>query len=175
MILDARQPDRLVAARNGSPVVIGLGEREMFIASDVAALVRYTEQVVYLDDHEMAVITSDNFTTTTIANEAIDKEIEEISWELAEVEKQGHAHFMLKEIFEQSQSIRNALRGRLVPAEGTAHLGGLVTGYLYLKRIRFNLFSEIQYRYLKWRINRTRRKFDVYSGGRRDDINRRVH
>lgn len=57
----------------------------------------------------------------------------------------------------------------------TAHLGGLVTGYLYLKRIRLNLFSEIQYRYLKWRINRTRRKFDVYSGGRRDDINRRVH
>jgi membrane associated rhomboid family serine protease len=57
----------------------------------------------------------------------------------------------------------------------TAHLGGLVTGYLYLKRPRINLFSEIQYRYLKWRINRTRRKFDVYSGGRRDDINRRVH
>jgi membrane associated rhomboid family serine protease len=57
----------------------------------------------------------------------------------------------------------------------TAHLGGLVTGYLYLKRVRLNLFSEIQYRYLKWRINRTRRKFDVYSGGRRDDINRRVH
>ena len=57
----------------------------------------------------------------------------------------------------------------------TAHLGGIATGYLYLKRIRLNLFSEIQYRYLKWRINRTRRKFDVYSGGRRDDINRRVH
>jgi membrane associated rhomboid family serine protease len=57
----------------------------------------------------------------------------------------------------------------------TAHLGGLVTGYLYLKRPRLNLFAEIQYRYLKWRINRTRRKFDVYSGGRRDDINRRVH
>ena len=57
----------------------------------------------------------------------------------------------------------------------TAHLGGIATGYLYLKGVRFNLFSEIQYRYLKWRINRTRRKFDVYSGGRRDDINRRVH
>jgi membrane associated rhomboid family serine protease len=57
----------------------------------------------------------------------------------------------------------------------TAHLGGLATGYLYLKGVRINLFSEIQYRYLKWRINRTRRKFDVYSGGRRDDIDRRVH
>jgi membrane associated rhomboid family serine protease len=57
----------------------------------------------------------------------------------------------------------------------TAHLGGLVTGYIYLKGVRINLFSEIQYRYLKWRINRMRRKFDVYSGGRRDDINRRVH
>ena len=57
----------------------------------------------------------------------------------------------------------------------SAHLGGALTGYLYLKRIRLNLFSEIQYRYLKWRINRTRRKFDVYSGGRRDDVNRRVH
>ena len=57
----------------------------------------------------------------------------------------------------------------------TAHLGGLVTGYLYLRGKRINLFSEIQYRYLKWRINRMRRKFDVYSGGRRDDVNRRVH
>ena len=57
----------------------------------------------------------------------------------------------------------------------TAHLGGIATGYLYLKGFRINLFSEIQYRYLKWRINRTRRKFDVYSGGRRDDIDRRVH
>jgi glucosamine--fructose-6-phosphate aminotransferase (isomerizing) len=124
-VFSAKDPGKVVCARNGSPLLLGIGRGENFVASDAAAIMSHTKQVVYLDDHEMAVITPDGFTTTTIANVAIDKEIEEISWEIEQVEKQGHAHFMLKEIFEQPQSIRNALRGRLVPADGTAHLGGL--------------------------------------------------
>jgi glucosamine--fructose-6-phosphate aminotransferase (isomerizing) len=124
-VFSSRDPGKVVCARNGSPLLLGIGKGENFVASDAAAILAHTKQVVYLDDHEMAVITADDFTTTTIANEAVDKQIEEISWELDMVEKQGYDHFMLKEIFEQPQSVRNALRGRLVPDDGTAHLGGL--------------------------------------------------
>ncbi len=124
-VFSSRDPGKVVCARNGSPLLLGIGKGENFVASDAAAILAHTRQVVYLDDHEMAVITAGGFTTTTIANEAVDKQIEEISWELDMVEKQGYDHFMLKEIFEQPQSIRNAIRGRLVPEDGTAHLGGL--------------------------------------------------
>jgi len=124
-VFSSRDPGKVVCARNGSPLLLGIGKGENFVASDAAAILAHTKQVVYLDDHEMAVLTANDFTTTTIANEAVDKQIEEISWELEMVEKQGYDHFMLKEIFEQPQSIRNALRGRLLPEDGTAHLGGL--------------------------------------------------
>jgi glucosamine--fructose-6-phosphate aminotransferase (isomerizing) len=124
-VFSSRDPEKVVCARNGSPLLLGIGKGENFVASDAAAILAHTKQVVYLDDHEMAVLTANNFTTTTIANEAVDKQIEEISWELDMVEKQGYDHFMLKEIYEQPQSIRNALRGRLLPDDGTAHLGGL--------------------------------------------------
>jgi glucosamine--fructose-6-phosphate aminotransferase (isomerizing) len=124
-VFSTRDPGKVVCARNGSPLLLGIGKGENFVASDAAAILAHTKQVVYLDDHEMAVITADDFTTTTVANEAVEKQIESISWELGQIEKQGYEHFMLKEIFEQPQSIRNAIRGRLVPADGTAHLGGL--------------------------------------------------
>jgi glucosamine--fructose-6-phosphate aminotransferase (isomerizing) len=124
-VLSSREPGKMVCARNGSPLLLGIGKGENFVASDAAAILAHTKQVVFLDDHEMAILTADDFATTTIAHEAVDKQIEEISWEIEQVEKQGYDHFMLKEIFEQPQSIRNAIRGRLVPAEGTAHLGGL--------------------------------------------------
>ena len=124
-VFSTRDPGKVVCARNGSPLLLGIGKGENFVASDAAAILAHTKQVVYLDDHEMAVITADDFTTTTVANEAVQKQIESISWELGQIEKQGYEHFMLKEIFEQPQSIRNAIRGRLVPADGTAHLGGL--------------------------------------------------
>ena len=124
-VLSSREPGKVVCARNGSPLLLGIGKGENFVASDAAAILAHTKQVVFLDDHEMAILTADSFATTTIAQETVDKQIEEISWEIEQVEKQGYDHFMLKEIFEQPQSIRNAIRGRLVPAEGTAHLGGL--------------------------------------------------
>ncbi len=124
-VLSSKEPGKIVCARNGSPLLLGIGEGENFVASDAAAILRHTRNVVYLDDLEMAVITADGFETSTVARKHIDKVITEISWDLEMVEKQGYDHFMLKEIFEQPQSIRNAIRGRLVPAEGTAHLGGL--------------------------------------------------
>ncbi len=124
-VLSSRDPEKIVCARNGSPLLLGIGNGENFVASDAAAILRHTRQVVYLDDQEMAVLTPETFKTSTIARQRVDKVIQEISWDLEMVEKQGYDHFMLKEIHEQPQAIRNAMRGRLLPLEGTAHLGGL--------------------------------------------------
>ncbi|TPW07637.1 MAG: glucosamine--fructose-6-phosphate aminotransferase (isomerizing), partial [bacterium] len=124
-VICADEPDKVVGARKGSPLVIGLGVGEYFIASDVSAILRHTKQVVYLDDGEMAVITPAAYRTMTIDNETVDKTVSKIEWELAQIEKGGYDHFMLKEIFEQPESVRNAFRGRLLMETGTGHLGGL--------------------------------------------------
>ena len=124
-VMSTDEPGKIVGARNGSPLVVGVGHGENFVASDVAAMLRHTRQVVYLADREMAVVTPDAVRTTTIENKRVAKEIEEITWDLEMAEKGGYEHFMLKEIFEQPRSIENALRGRLVEATGDAHLGGL--------------------------------------------------
>ncbi|MCH7516289.1 MAG: glutamine--fructose-6-phosphate transaminase (isomerizing) [Bacteroidetes bacterium] len=119
------EPDKLIAARKGSPLVVGLGENENFIASDVSALLSYTKQIVYLDDGELAVITKDGFTVKTISDKEIQKEVHEISISLEEIDKSGYPHFMLKEIMEQPDSVWNSMRGRLLHEEGTAKLGGI--------------------------------------------------
>ncbi|MFH0778868.1 MAG: isomerizing glutamine--fructose-6-phosphate transaminase, partial [Candidatus Eisenbacteria bacterium] len=124
-VICADSPQKVVGARNGSPLVVGIGRGEYFLASDVAAMLRHTNQVVYLDDGEMVVLEADGFHTTTISQESISKKIEEVSWNLEMIEKAGFKHFMLKEIFEQPQSLRNAMRGRLIPEDGAARLGGL--------------------------------------------------
>ncbi len=118
-------PGKIVGARNGSPLVVGIGKGEYLLASDVAAMLRHTNQVVYLDDGEMAVLEEDGFSTSTISQQRISKKVEEISWNLEMIQKAGFKHFMLKEIFEQPQSLRNAMRGRLITAEGSSRLGGL--------------------------------------------------
>lgn len=124
-IISKKEPDKIIAARKGSPIVIGIGENENFMASDPAALIQYTRQVIYLEDGEVACITKDNVITKTIKDEEIKKQIEEITFDLEQIEKGGYEHFMLKEIHEQPETLRNAIRGRILPDEGTAKLGGL--------------------------------------------------
>jgi glucosamine--fructose-6-phosphate aminotransferase (isomerizing) len=124
-VLDLDNPDMIVAARSGSPLVIGCGNGESFLASDVSAILRHTRQVVYLEDKELARITSSGFEISTIDNVPVSRKMQEISWTLDQIEKGGYPHYMLKEINEQPLTIRNALRGRLNSEEGTARLNGL--------------------------------------------------
>ncbi len=124
-VLDARQPDRIVLARNGSPVLIGVGERQMLCASDMAALVRHAQQVVHLEDGEMATVTADSFSTTTLDARPTVKTATSLESAAADYERGGFEHFMLKEISEQPQAIDATLRGRLDGRFATARLGGL--------------------------------------------------
>ncbi len=118
-------PDELVAARHGSPLVIGCGDSENFVASDVSAVVRHTRQVVYLEDRELARITGSGFTISTLENLQVTPRLQEIEWSLEQIEKGGFEHFMLKEIYEQPTALQNAQRGRLNYEEGISRLNGL--------------------------------------------------
>jgi glucosamine--fructose-6-phosphate aminotransferase (isomerizing) len=124
-VLDAERPDRIVVARNGSPIVLGIGEKEMFAASDVAALVRYTRQVVHLDDGELATVRADGFSTFTQDARMTAKQPSTVDWEEASYDTAGHAHFLIKEISEQPAAVERTLSGRVDERFATAHLGGL--------------------------------------------------
>jgi glutamine---fructose-6-phosphate transaminase (isomerizing) len=124
-VLDERSPDRIVVARNGSPVLLGIGDKEMFAASDVSAIVRYTRQVVHLDDGEIATVMADGFRTSTLDARRTTKQPAVIDTDAASYDADGHVHFMHKEIHEQPQVIERVLRGRLDDRFATAHLGGL--------------------------------------------------
>jgi glucosamine--fructose-6-phosphate aminotransferase (isomerizing) len=124
-VLDSQHPDTIVVARNGSPVVIGIGDREMFIASDPAALVRHTQSVVHLDDGEIAVIRADGFATTTLDGGTTAKTPSTLSWTDESYDKGTYANYMSKEIAEQPDAIRRTLSGRLESRFQTTHLGGL--------------------------------------------------
>lgn len=125
-IVNIDEPDRVYVARKGSPLLLGIGDGEMFIASDASPIVEYTNKVIYLDDGEMAIVTKDDYQVKTIEDVKLTKEIHELAMGIEEIEKAGYPHFMLKEIFEQPRSIADCLRGRLNPSEGTIQLGGLV-------------------------------------------------
>lgn len=125
LVLSADHPDMLIAARRGSPLLIGIGDDEFVAASDAAAVIQYTKQVIYLNDNEIAIITRDGYHTKTISNEDTISKIEQIEFDLEQIEKGGFEHFMLKEIFEQPETIQNAFRGRLLVDEGDVKLGGL--------------------------------------------------
>ncbi len=131
-------PDMFIAARLGSPMVIGHGNGENYIASDAAPFIGYTKDVTYLDDGEIAVIKSDSVTVKTIDDQVVNKSIHIIDTDLKQIEKEGYPHYMLKEIMEQPQTLRNTTRGRLLLEEGTAKLGGLendIESLLYSRRI----------------------------------------
>jgi len=125
-LVSSLEPDRIFVARNGSPLAIGVGDGEYIVGSDASAIVGHTRSIVYLNDGEMAVLERTRFTTKTIDDVPVVKEVEEITFDIEELEKGGYEHFMLKEIFEQPDTIRNAMRGRLLMEEGTVRLGGLL-------------------------------------------------
>ncbi|KKL92934.1 hypothetical protein LCGC14_1879730 [marine sediment metagenome] len=124
-IISLDEPEKLIAARHGSPLIVGIGKGEYFITSDVAAILEYTKNVVYLEDNEIAVLTRDDMVTTDINNVPISKRIDEVQWNVDKVEKGGYKHFMLKEIHEQPQTLRDAMLGRFEKDNTLVRLGGL--------------------------------------------------
>ncbi|MFN3532453.1 MAG: glutamine--fructose-6-phosphate transaminase (isomerizing) [Candidatus Brocadia sp.] len=126
-VISTKDPQKIVAARKGSPLVIGIGTQEYFITSDVSASLEHTRDVVYLDDNEVAILTLDDYKTKTIQNIPTYKKVEEVLWNIDMIEKGGYEHFMLKEIHEQPQALRNVMRGRIESSSGLIKLGGLLS------------------------------------------------
>ena len=125
-IISRYEPGKIFVARQGSPLVVGLGDNEYFLASDVSAIVAHTRSVFYLEDGETAILSRDGITTKTRTHEIVNKDVEEITFDINKIEKSGYPHYMLKEIFEQENTIQDAFRGRLIASEGKVKLGGLV-------------------------------------------------
>lgn len=137
VIISKNDPSKLIGARNGSPLVVGIGKGEYFITSDVASIIEYTKEVLYLDDNEMVVLTNDGFATKTIDDVPTSKKIEEVFWDMDMLKKGGYKHFMLKEIYEQPESVFNAMRGRFEDhGEQIVRLGGLKGTEEILRQIR---------------------------------------
>jgi glutamine---fructose-6-phosphate transaminase (isomerizing) len=124
-VISSDEPGVIVAARNGSPLLVGVGENEFFVASDASAVLEHTRSVVYLDDGEMVVLTREGYHVRDLSATRIEKPVNQIEWDLATIERGGFAHFMLKEICEQSESVENTLRGHLLEEEGTSRVTGL--------------------------------------------------
>ena len=125
--LCSEEPDVMVAARHGSPFVLGLGDGEYFLASDASPIIEHTRNVIYLDEGEMVVLNSDGYTVKQIyKNKVLSKSVTTLDMSLEEIEKGNFPHFMLKEIFDQKRTIMDTMRGRLILDEGSAHLGGLI-------------------------------------------------
>lgn len=125
VIMSTDEPDLMIAARKGSPMVIGLGEHEYFIASDATPIIEYTKNVVYLKDFEIAIISRNELVVKNIDNTVQNPYIQELELKLEMLEKGGYDHFMLKEINEQPRSVKDCMRGRIYPAEGLVQLGGI--------------------------------------------------
>ncbi|MDD5254017.1 MAG: glutamine--fructose-6-phosphate transaminase (isomerizing) [Candidatus Nanoarchaeia archaeon] len=108
-----KNENKIVAARRGSPLIVGVGDNEMFVCSDAAGILEHTKKVIYLDDNEVATITKEDYNIRDVYGNGIDKKVHEIKWDIGQIEKKGFKHFMLKEIFEQPEALENTLRGRI--------------------------------------------------------------
>jgi glutamine---fructose-6-phosphate transaminase (isomerizing) len=124
-VVSNKHPKQIIVARMGSPIVLGIGKEGNFVSSDPSALISYTKEVIYLEDGECAILEKDEYRVSTIKGEQRDRTTETISWDIESVQKGGYDHFMLKEIFEAPEVIRNTTRGRLLPDKGEVKLGGL--------------------------------------------------
>ena len=141
-VISDRFPGQIIVARNGSPLVVGIGEREHIVASDVSAIIQHTREIVYLGDNEIAAIDELGLHIRTIDNAFVQKRIEQVHWDLAAVEKGGYDHFMQKEIHEQPESMENAMRGRLDLEASEPVLGGLAMHSDLLRGIRRAVISS---------------------------------
>jgi glucosamine--fructose-6-phosphate aminotransferase (isomerizing) len=134
------EPDKMIVARKGSPLVIGIGEGEFIIASDASPIVEYTKDVIYLNDNEIGVVTRNSYVIRNTANELQTPDIQRVEMAVEELEKGGYEHFMLKEIFEQPKSIADTMRGRVSPDTNSVWLGGLVDVREQLQHARRFIF-----------------------------------
>ncbi len=135
-VLHKKYPNMMIAARMGSPLILGIGNEEFFVCSDVGAIIIHTQKVIYLQDGEIVTITPINFEITTLMNQKVEASVSKVDWDISAIEKGDFKHFMIKEIFEQPLSIENAFRGRLVSKLSTARLGGLHMTGEELRRIK---------------------------------------
>lgn len=129
------EPNTLIGARRGSPLILGIGQNEFFLASDVSAIISHTQKVVYLDDNDVVEIHSDKYNLLNTQSQPVQHEVQDVEFDADSIAKGGFAHFMLKEIFEQPEVLRNTMRGRLMFAEGNAKLAGLDTNIKELRNI----------------------------------------
>ncbi|MCL2282432.1 MAG: glutamine--fructose-6-phosphate transaminase (isomerizing) [Fibromonadales bacterium] len=134
-VISESEPDVLVGARRGSPLLLGVGENESFLASDVSAIMVHTKKIVYLEDNDVIVVSKDNFKIRNIKDKSVSREIQEIDTDLELAQKGDYPHFMLKEIFEQPEALKNCTRGRLLLGDGNAKLAGLDNSLKELRSI----------------------------------------
>jgi glucosamine--fructose-6-phosphate aminotransferase (isomerizing) len=145
LLLDQDDPETIIAARKGSPLVIGIGKGEHFLGSDASPMLEYTKEVVYVNDYELAIVKPDELILKNLGNEKITPYVQKLDIELAAIEKGGYDHFMLKEIFEQPQTIFDCLRGRLDAIDHTITMAGVQKSYRTVEECQSYNDSSMRY------------------------------
>ena len=139
-VISNYDPEKIVVARRGSPIILGVGENEYFLASDAAAIIGYTKNAVYLHDNELAILTPQNLQIINLSKKVLKKEINKIDWDIASAEKGGHKYFMHKEIFEGPEALKNVSRGRIQEGMSGVKFGGFDVMALKLKNVKKIVF-----------------------------------